>query len=114
MPKTEKQKPSAEKALLATMPWACTNFGNTSEIDAYVEQTGKWETIAETHSVGDILDAEDIASFIVSSANSVQEMHVVLKQALVSLEACVACKGVEQKVRQSAEKAINNIKKISS
>jgi len=69
MPKLETQKPSAEKALLATMPWACTNFGNASEIDAYVEETGTWETVAETRSIAGVIDAEDIASFIVSSVN---------------------------------------------
>jgi len=39
-------------------------------------------------------------------------VRAVLKQALVSLEACIACKSIEQKVKQPAEKAVKSIKKM--
>lgn len=107
-----KKKSDGEKSLLATMSWACTNFGQTSEIDAYVEETGSWETVAEAHAVEGIIDAEDIASFIVRSVNQAQEMQASLKQALVSLEACLACRNIDAKIKTPAEKAIQSIKKI--
>jgi hypothetical protein len=58
-----------------TTPWSCTNFGSESEIEAYVEVTGSWETIANVHSVGD-LDAEDIADFIIQSVNAYVKTHI--------------------------------------
>jgi hypothetical protein len=104
-----KPKFDIEKALLASLPWRCTNFGNSSEIDAYVEQTGKWETIAETHSVGEIIDAEDIASFIVGNINRVQEIQVALKQALMTIKGCIACEGLDEKAKRKAENALKYI-----
>jgi hypothetical protein len=50
----------------STLPWSCTHFGDLSEIEANIG--GKWETIAEVHSVGN-LDAEDIADLIVRAVN---------------------------------------------
>jgi hypothetical protein len=52
--------PSPEQELTR---WSCSLFGNKSEIDVFVESTGKWETAAEVHAVGGF-DAEDIAAFI--------------------------------------------------
>ena len=43
--------------------WSCSLFGDKSEIDVFVESTGRWETVAEIHAVGGV-DAEDIAAFI--------------------------------------------------
>jgi hypothetical protein len=105
-------KAGREKSLLATTPWSCTNFGQNSEIDAYVEETGTWETVAETHSVGGAIDAEDVASFIVEKINLNQEMHSVLNQALASLTACLASESIEQNIKRPAEKAIKDIRKI--
>lgn len=69
MPKIiKKQKTPVEKHLLATMPWACTNFGQIAEIDAYMEETGTWETIAEIHGVSGA-DAEDVGNFIIDNVN---------------------------------------------
>jgi len=68
MSKTKKPRPIAEQLILATRPWTCTNFGDQSEIEAYVEATGAWETIATVHAVNGV-DAEDIASFIVRAVN---------------------------------------------
>ena len=61
-------KDAAENFVVNTLPWSCTHFGDQSEIEAFVPATGRWETIADVHSVGDI-DAEDIADFIVRLAN---------------------------------------------
>ena len=58
-----------QRIVNVTTPWACTHFGNQSEIETYNETTEKWETIAEVHSTADF-DAEDIASFIVEVVNS--------------------------------------------
>ena len=70
MPKAfAKTSSSIHEAIATTCPWTYTNFGNHSEIEAFIEATGAWETIAEVHSIAD-LDAEDIADFIVRAVSS--------------------------------------------
>lgn len=110
---SKKKKISEEQSLLATMPWMSTDFGDTSEIEAYVEETSTWETIAETHSVTGFIDAEDIANFIVSRVSYSQEVSGVLKQVLVSLNGCLACNGIDQKMKQSINQAIDSLKSLN-
>ena len=67
---------NVEHSLLASLPWSCTHFGGQSEIEAYIDATGKWETIATVNMINDI-DAEDVASFIVQHINRMnkEEKH---------------------------------------
>jgi hypothetical protein len=62
-----KRPPTDEIA--STLPWSCTQFGNQSEIEAFVGSTGKRETIADVHGVAGV-DAEDMADFIVRAVNA--------------------------------------------
>ena len=48
--------------------WSCTLFGNKSEIDVFVESTGRWETAAEIRGAGSF-DAEEVAYFITTRLN---------------------------------------------
>jgi hypothetical protein len=48
--------------------WACSLFGDRSEIDVFVESEKCWRTVAEVRST-DTYDAEEIASFIVQTMN---------------------------------------------
>ena len=59
---SRKNQRQSEEDLLTTLPWKCTHFGDISEIEAFV--SGRWETVAEIHSVGNY-DAEDLADFII-------------------------------------------------
>jgi hypothetical protein len=54
-------------------PLTFTTFGDQSEIDAKIDATGQWETIATVHSVAGI-DAEEIAQFIVEAVTMRQEL----------------------------------------
>lgn len=73
MPNTNPQTPSvSEQCLQATMPWTCTNFGERSEIEAFIKETGTWETIAEVRAIAGV-DAEDVAGFIVKAVNALRE-----------------------------------------
>ncbi len=56
------------EAIAQTLPWSFTHFGDKSEIETYSESTKTWNTVAETHKLGEI-DAEDFAEFIVNSVN---------------------------------------------
>lgn len=58
--------PSPEQELSR---WSCSLFGDKSEIDVFVESTGRWETVAEVHAVGGF-DAEDIAAFIAEAVTA--------------------------------------------
>ncbi len=70
MPKASTKPPALiHESITATCPWTYTNFGNHSEIEAFIESTGTWETIAEVHSVAD-MDAEDIADFIIRAVSA--------------------------------------------
>lgn len=112
MPKSaKKQKRSCEKILSATLPWTSTDFGSTSEIDAYIEETGEWETIAETHAVGGVIDAEEIANFIVDHINEVQELCAVLLQISTVLENLCATKNLDRETKIAVEKALKYIGK---
>ncbi len=66
MPKT---KPRAIKALAMEREltkWSCSLFGNKTEIDVFVESSGKWETAAEMRGVGKF-DAEEVAAFVMEA-----------------------------------------------
>jgi len=90
MPKvSRKSKSSMEISIVATLPWTCTNFGNQSEIEAYVKATGTWETIATVHVAGGV-DAEDIAGFIVQAVNDREKVHSTLQRIPLPFEGDVA------------------------
>lgn len=104
-----KLKAYVEKAFVETLPWHCTNFGNTSEVDAFIEKTGRWETIAETHSIGNVLDAEDVAEYIVDCSNRHGKMLEALKLARVCLEQYLRGKELGAKTKSSVEQALKGI-----
>lgn len=73
MPKASfKSKDSAEKLITQTLPWTSTHFGDQSEIEALNKSTGKWETIADVHTITGV-DAEDIADLIIRATNEYAE-----------------------------------------
>ena len=93
-----------ETSLLSSVTLSSTNFGGKAEIDAYLGLTSTWETIATVHPIEGIVDAEDVASFIASNVNRSQKINnVLIKQAIIVLEACLACEGISLKARRSAE-----------
>lgn len=69
MGKKEKRPTKKQKATdLSTLRFVCTRFGDCSEIDAFIQTTGKWETVATIYPVAGI-DAEDIAEFFVHAVS---------------------------------------------
>lgn len=65
-----KSAPGLLTPISSTLPWSCTHFGDQSEIEAFVK--GRWETVADVHSVGDI-DAEDIADYIIRAVEAFRQ-----------------------------------------
>lgn len=110
MPRTSKRlKPIIEKSILATKPWSCTNFGEQSEIDAYIDSTDTWETIATIQSAAGI-DAEDIASFIVHAVNNYEKTQRLIQKMKMALELCLENEAIGKDVEQQIEVALKEIK----
>jgi hypothetical protein len=72
MHKTRKKPATAPEHILKN--WSCTHFGDLSEIEAFIEASGKWETIASIYRTDD-LDAEDIAAFIIQAIGEYIKTH---------------------------------------
>ncbi|HUY67919.1 MAG TPA: hypothetical protein VMV79_01285 [Alphaproteobacteria bacterium] len=110
MPKTSRKlKPIIEKSILATKPWSCTNFGEQSEIDAYVDATGTWETIATIQPVAAI-DAEDIASFITNTINTYEKTQRLIQKMRAALELALECEGLSEETTQYIEAILEETK----
>ncbi len=106
-----KTKAAAFKvALLSTLPWNHTSFGDGSEIEACVAGTDKWETIANVHSFASF-DGEEIASYIICAVNGHEGLLAQLQKARIALELCLQCKDLTPKIKQKAEEAINALTK---
>lgn len=74
MPKAKPPKLNAPVVERELTKWSCSLFGNKSEIDVFVESTGRWETAAEIYGVGRF-DAEDIAAFIAEAITTFLATH---------------------------------------
>lgn len=76
MPTNSRQQATqlSEQCLQTTLPWTCTNFGDRSEIEAFVKETGAWVTVAEVRSLGGA-DAEDVAGLIVKAVNALRNVE---------------------------------------
>ncbi|MDD4600962.1 MAG: LuxR C-terminal-related transcriptional regulator [Negativicutes bacterium] len=88
MPVTKKNRQTkGRNADLSSTHLVCTSFGNRSEIEAFIETTQKWETIATIYSVAGI-DAEDFAEFVASAIRNRRKFPSVSQEKIdVRLEA---------------------------
>jgi hypothetical protein len=75
MPKAKPRTIAAPSPEQEFSRWSCSLFGDKSEIDVFVESTGRWETAAEVHAVGGV-DAEDVASFILQAISAQKEVKL--------------------------------------
>lgn len=102
----KKTQPDALRtALLSTLPWNCTSFGESSEIEAYVAGREVWETIAEVRPCFGF-DGEEIAGYIVGAVNSHEKTQEKLRTARMVIELCLQCEALPQKTRQKADEGL--------
>jgi len=71
-------------------PWSCRHDSAKSEIEAYVEASGRREIIATLEQAG-AFDAEQVAEFIIRAVNDFEKTHRLLEQMTQALENCLAC-----------------------
>jgi hypothetical protein len=101
-----------ERSFYSLHPWRCDHHPDHSEITAYVEASGQWETVAVVPPTSGA-SAEAVASFIVRLVNTSQKNRDILRDAMAALEA-VMNDGLNFTTEQTAEHVIISIKQVVS
>jgi hypothetical protein len=91
-------------------PWRCDHHADRSEITAYVEASGQWETVAVVPPTSGA-SAEAVASFIARLVNAAQQNRDLLRDAMAALEAVIN-DGLNFTTEQTAEHVVNSIKQV--
>jgi len=94
----------------ALAPWKCRHHADRSEITAYVEASGKWETVAVIPQTSGT-SPEALATFIIRVVNATQQNKDLLRDAMEALEA-VMKEGLNYSTEQAAEHVISDIKQV--
>ena len=93
------------------VPWKCNHQADRSEIIAYVEASGKWETVAVIPATSGA-SPEALATFIVRAVNATQQNRDLLRDAMHALEA-VLNDGLNFTTEHEAESVVTNIKRLN-
>jgi hypothetical protein len=106
------RQPKARKPLdlYTSVPWECRHHADRSEIAAYVEASGQWETVAVVPPTSGA-SAEALAAFIAGAVNTARRHRELLSDAMKALEA-VMDDGLDFSTEQSAEHVIRDIKQV--
>jgi hypothetical protein len=91
--------------------WRCNHHADRSEIMAYVEASGTWETVAVIPPTSGA-SAEALAAFIARAVNTTQQNKDLLRDAMDALEAVVS-DGLNFTTEQAAEHVIANFKRLA-
>jgi hypothetical protein len=112
MPKTTKPKNTTRqpKCLYSAHPWKCRYHKDRSEILAYVEASGAWETVADIRPTAGA-SAETMALFICDIINDNQKSKTLLQEAMEALELCLEEEGLTFSSEQAADSVVTRIKK---
>jgi hypothetical protein len=117
MPKKAKTRSGSEndtarRWLYPLQPWQCRHHANRSEIAAYVEASGAWETVAVIPATSGA-SAEAMAAFITGLVNAAQQNKDLLRDAMEALESVIN-DGLDFSTEQAAEHVIKDIKQVGS
>jgi hypothetical protein len=93
-------------------PWRCTHHSNHSEIVAYVEASGQWETVLTVNPTSET-SAKAMANFIMHLVNSYRQNNDLLREAMKALEA-VMKEGLNYSTEQEADSVVAGIKQAIS
>jgi hypothetical protein len=105
-----KNKKTGLRSYYGLHPWRCTHHGDRSEVFAYVEASGKWETVLVVRASSGTT-AEELAVYIVNLVNDRREDQDALEQAFAALDA-VLQDGLTFTTEQEAEHAAERLKKL--
>jgi hypothetical protein len=111
MPKSTKPKCAATQArkFYTAHPWECRHHDDRSEIAAYVEASGEWETVLTVQPTSGA-SAEVVAAYIAAIVNEHQSKADLLQEALTALELCLEEDRLTFASEQAADRVITRIK----
>jgi hypothetical protein len=106
MPKTKRVKcpTNQSRQFYAAHPWECRHHEDRSEIVAYVEASGEWETILTVHPTSGA-SAEVVAAYVAVIINEHQAKADLLQEAMTALELCLE----EDHLTFTSEQAANHV-----
>ncbi len=87
MPRKPKPDRKTPRRFYFTAPWQCVHHPDRSDITAYVEASGTWETVA-TILPTSCFSAEALATFVLDTINDQVEGRDLLRDAVSALKLC--------------------------
>jgi hypothetical protein len=113
MPKVTKQStpPKNTRSFYALHRWEAKHYKDRSEIEAYVEASGKTETVLTVHPTSGA-SAEAIAVFVCHLINHNQKNKNLLLDAMEALELCMNEADMTFATEQAADRVVTNIKQV--
>lgn len=111
MPKSKKAKSHAKQIRLfyAARPWECCHHQDSSEITAYIEASGEWETIITVHPTSGA-SAEALANYVAAIVNDHQGKADLLQEARAALEQCLEGDRLTFTSEQAADRVVTRIR----
>src|SRR6266851_1772305 len=110
---TKSSKPTSAMPSLrqfnAAHPWQCRHKKTRSDIEAYVEASGEWETILTVHPTSGAC-AETLANYVASIMNEHQSKTDLLQEAMMALELCLEDERLTFTSEQAADRAVTRIR----
>ena len=107
-PARQSKAAALQNTLLSTLPWACTSFGEESEIEVYNDAEGKWHTIADVHPFMGF-DGEDIASFILRAINQQEATQPLFLKVKTVLETVQKNSSLSPKIKKEIDETVKAI-----
>jgi len=112
-PKAKAPLKTQSEAMAVPAPWACRHEATKSYIDAYVDASGEWETVAEVLAQKGV-DAKATAEYITRLANDGDQIRQAMRAALSAIDELRTCAGknVTFDAEQEADVAESKIKAL--
>jgi hypothetical protein len=115
MPKAKKAKCPAKlsRQFYTAHPWQCRHHQDRSEVTAYVEASGEWETVLTIHPTSGA-SAEVLANYVAAIVHEHQAKADLLQEAMTALELCLEEDRLTFKSEQAADRVVTRIKASST
>lgn len=115
MPKAKKAKcPTTQPRQFYTAhPWRCHHHQDRSEVKAYVEASGEWETVLTVHPTSGA-STEVLANYVAAIVHEHQGKADLLQEAMTALELCLEEDHLTFTSEQAADRVVTRIKARAS
>jgi len=107
--KTGREKSAkTQKNFYSAHTWQCRHLSDWSEILAYAEASGAWETVIQIYPTSGH-SAETIATFVCGLINDNQRDKSLLEEAMDALQQCLETERLTFSSEQMAERTVARI-----